>query len=255
MPSRVHHEVSVARSAASRTPVKPVVPGGCLQQVQVSRELGEGQGGAAREADGLGRGFVADAGGEFGDGSLGHVPPVVNDVDVVGEPLRVFHQVGGQHDAETRVAQFADQVEDHLARLRIQAGAGLVEEHDLRVARQGRGQGHALLLPAGKPADGGGGKFVDAQAFDQRIDVCRAAGTAKRRGATTVWGARRAAARRPEASRQRASAGRARRCGDPRRAGGQCRHRVAADPVHSRGWWIFPPRLSRAAWSPLRPRP
>ena len=66
-------------------------------------------------------------------------------------------------------AQFGDEIEDHLAGLRVQARAGLVEEQDLRIADQRRGEGEALFLPAGQAPHVGAAEGVDAQAPDQLI--------------------------------------------------------------------------------------
>ena len=87
---------------------------------------------------------------ELGDGAFGDVAAGVDDVDIVREALGVVHQVRRQDDPHAAVAQFGDQVEDHLAGLRVQAGARLVEEQNFRVAHQRRGKGEPLLLPAGQ---------------------------------------------------------------------------------------------------------
>ena len=87
------------------------------------------------------------------NGALGDVPAGVDDVDVVGQALGVVHEVGGQDDAHAAVPQFGDQFKHQLAGLRVQAGARLVQEEDLGIADQGRGQGQPLLLAAGEPAD------------------------------------------------------------------------------------------------------
>ena len=91
---------------------------------------------------------------ELGDGALGDVAAGVDDVDVVRQPLGVVHQVRRQDDAHAAVPQFGNEIEDHLAGLRVQARAGLVEEEDLRIAHQRRGQGEALLLAAGEAPHG-----------------------------------------------------------------------------------------------------
>ena len=60
----------------------------------------------------------------------------------------------GQHDGDALVAQLAHELPHGVARLRVHPRARLVEEHDLRAADDGRGEGQALALAAGQAPHG-----------------------------------------------------------------------------------------------------
>ena len=103
-------------------------------------------------------------------GALGDVPAGVHDVHVVGQALRVVHQVGGENDPHPAVAELGDELEDQLAGLRVQAGARLIQEQHLRISGKGCGEGKALLLAAREPAHRAAAEAVDPEAVDQVPD-------------------------------------------------------------------------------------
>ena len=82
----------------------------------------------------------------------GDDPAVVDDGHAVAEPLRLVHVVRGQEHGRPPALKLVHDVPDLPPRLRVEAGRGLVEEQQLRVADQRAGHGQALLLPAGEGA-------------------------------------------------------------------------------------------------------
>jgi hypothetical protein len=72
---------------------------------------------------------------------------VVDDRDVVAEPVGLDHVVGRQQDRRARLAHLLDAIPEEEPRLRVQAGGGLVEEEDLRAVHERAGDeqplGHA----------------------------------------------------------------------------------------------------------------
>ena len=72
--------------------------------------------------------------------------PVVDDHDVVSEPLDFVELVGCQHDAGAARTQIFDHRAHQLARVRVNARGRLVEEDDVGVPDQGQRQRRALLL-------------------------------------------------------------------------------------------------------------
>ncbi|MCY1233028.1 hypothetical protein D9M72_455460 [compost metagenome] len=106
---------------------------------------------------------------QLGHGTFGDVPACINDVHVVGQPLGIVHEVGREDDSHAGVPQFGNELEDKLARLRIQPGARLVQEEDLGVSHQGRREGQPLPLAAREAPDRGPAESVNAKASDQII--------------------------------------------------------------------------------------
>src|ERR1700726_2162803 len=78
---------------------------------------------------------------------------IVDDGHPVTHRLRLFHGVGRQEDAAANVTQPFDPIPQLTASLRVQAGGGLVEEHEWRAVNGGNQQGNAFLLPPGKLAE------------------------------------------------------------------------------------------------------
>jgi ABC-2 type transport system ATP-binding protein len=70
---------------------------------------------------------------------------VVDEHDVVGEPLPLVEQVRGQHDGHAVAAERLDQLPGGVAGLRVEAGGRLVEEDQLGPADDRERQGQALL--------------------------------------------------------------------------------------------------------------
>ena len=66
-----------------------------------------------------------------------------------------------------------DQVPGRVPGLRVHAGRGLVEEHELRTADDGRGERQPLLLPAGQPLVRGSRHRGQADEVEQHRDLDR----------------------------------------------------------------------------------
>ena len=75
---------------------------------------------------------------------------MIDDGYPVREAFRLVHVVRGEDHGCSRRTQPVDQVPGGVARLRVQAGRGLVEEHQLRAADDGGGEGQPLLLAPGQ---------------------------------------------------------------------------------------------------------
>jgi hypothetical protein len=91
--------------------------------------------------------------GELVDGAGGDDAAGVEHHDVVGEPLGLVHEVGGEHDGDAVGAQRLDQLPGAPARLRVEPGRRLVEEDQLGAPDDGHRQRQPLLLAAGQPPD------------------------------------------------------------------------------------------------------
>ena len=91
--------------------------------------------------------------------------------DAVGDLARARHVMGDRQRGRPQIAHpLDDQLVDHVAHDRVEAGCRLVEEDDLGLRRDGAGQSHALLHAAGQF---GGEQVGDvgAQAdLGQRVD-------------------------------------------------------------------------------------
>ena len=92
------------------------------------------------------------AAGQLERRPAGDQPAVVDDVDLVGEPLRLVHVVRGQHHGHAVVAQLLEQLPDGAAHGRVEPGGRLVDEDDLGPPDQGHRQPEPLLLAAREPA-------------------------------------------------------------------------------------------------------
>ena len=72
----------------------------------------------------------------------------VHDRDAIAQRLGLVEVVRRQHDGAVLGGDRADHVPEVAARLRVEAGRGLVEEHDLGVVHEREGDREALLLAA-----------------------------------------------------------------------------------------------------------
>src|SRR5262249_29329743 len=72
----------------------------------------------------------ADDAKELAEGPDGHDASLVHNGDPVAETLGLFHVVGGVEDGLSLPGQLADRVEDLVARLRIDARGGLVQQQE-----------------------------------------------------------------------------------------------------------------------------
>ena len=115
----------------------------------------------------------AVAGDELGDGTFLNRGAVFNDVDVIGELLRVVNQVCGEHDRGAEFTLFANDVEDDVAGLWVQARGGLVEEEHVRAADEGGSKGDTLLLTTREAANRGAVEGINTEAFCELVDRIR----------------------------------------------------------------------------------
>src|SRR5437588_642256 len=79
-------------------------------------------------------------------------PPLLDDRDAVGESLGLVEVVRRQQDRLSEVAQRGDRRPGGAPGLRVEAGGGLVEEDQLGVADERKGEVQPPQLSAGEPA-------------------------------------------------------------------------------------------------------
>ncbi len=135
--------------------------------------------------------------------ALGEDQAVLEDRDAVGERLRLVQVVRGEHDGLAEVAQRADDVPGGAAGGRVEAGRGLVEEDQLRVADEREREVQPPGLAAAERARAAVGAVVEPGQREHLVDLARARVHAPP-------SARRSRAR-SDAGRCRSSAGRSRR--------------------------------------------
>ena len=75
---------------------------------------------------------------------------VFHEQHAVGNRQGEVHLVGDDQHRHAFAGQVADQREHVAHQFRVERRSGLVEQHDVRLHGQGAGDGHALLLAAGK---------------------------------------------------------------------------------------------------------
>src|ERR1043166_8465346 len=78
---------------------------------------------------------------------------VVHDCQALAKPLRFFHEMRRQDEGLALHRQPAHPLPDQVARLRVEAGGGLVQEKHLRVIHQGAREGEPALHAAGERVD------------------------------------------------------------------------------------------------------
>ena len=84
-----------------------------------------------------------------------HDLAALDDHDRVADPLDLLEVVGRDDDVHAELGADAADQGEHLRPLhRVEAVGRLVEEHELRVVRDRRGELHALALPRRHRADG-----------------------------------------------------------------------------------------------------
>src|SRR5262245_43691940 len=90
------------------------------------------------------------AGGDLARRADREDAPFVDDRDAIAEPLRLLHVVGRVEERAALRSQTGERLEDVVARLRVHAGGGLVEDQELgRVEVAGR-EIEAALHAAGE---------------------------------------------------------------------------------------------------------
>ena len=88
------------------------------------------------------------------------------------------HLVGDHHHGHPFLGQVDHDVEYLADHLRVEGRGRFVEEHDLGVHGQGAGDGHALLLAAGKLRRVTVSFFGDTDLLEQRIAIFSASSLA-----------------------------------------------------------------------------
>ena len=111
----------------------------------------------------------ADGAFEGGGGVFDEDLAVVDDGDAVAEFVGLFHVVGGEDDGDAFLAEAADGVPHGDAALRVEAGAGLVEEEDLGAVGDGAGDLDALGEAAGELGGVGLGALGEVELVEQLV--------------------------------------------------------------------------------------
>jgi hypothetical protein len=96
--------------------------------------------------------------------------PSVDDVHLVGQPLRLVHVVRGEHHGDAGRAQLPDQIPGDVPRLGVETRGGLVEEHQLRAPDEGHGQAEPALLTTRQPPVRRAPAAAQPQPLDQAVD-------------------------------------------------------------------------------------
>ena len=144
----------------------------------VDGDLGAGQDGQwgpgeLRELEGDPGGPSGD---HLGDGAGGDDPAAVHDGQPVGELLGLLQIVGGEQHRGALGAQLADQPPDGGPGLRVEAGAGLVQEEHLGAAEQGHREVEPAPFAAGQLLDPDAGPVAEADQLQGLRDRAGAAG-------------------------------------------------------------------------------
>ena len=95
--------------------------------------------------------------------------PVLDDGDAIAEPLGLFHQVRREEHRRAAVPDVGHELPDRAARLRIEAGRELVEEHDLGLVDQRERDEQPLLLAAGERHEPGVALALEAEPRQERV--------------------------------------------------------------------------------------
>ena len=101
-------------------------------------------------------------------GPLLHNDAAVHKDHLVGHVPGEGHLVGDDDHGGLLLGQVPDDLEHLAGELRVQGGGGLVKAEDIRVERQGPGDGHPLLLAAGELAGVVAGPLGEAH-FGQQL--------------------------------------------------------------------------------------
>ncbi len=103
--------------------------------------------------------------------ALGERPAVVDDLEVIAEPLGLVHEVRGEDDGLALAQQHAQLLPHLVARLRIEAGGRLVEEDEVGIVHQGAREHEASLHAAGELLDAAVGARFQRREFQQPRDA------------------------------------------------------------------------------------
>ena len=119
-----------------------------LNRRQLAAFLGERLGQVLRaEFDHM---LAAKLGDQFPRRAESNDLPLIDDGDAIAQSFRFIHVVRGDDDGAALVLEAADYVPKLPSRLRVEAGGRFVEEQQVGIADECRGDGEPLLLPAGE---------------------------------------------------------------------------------------------------------
>ena len=141
--------------------------GGGEQGSGVDHSVGIGVEAADGELDDV---FSTDGADELLRCAEGDDLAVVHDGDAVAEALGFVHVVGGEDDGSAGLFELVDEIPEMATGLGIEAGGGLIEEEEFRIADEGAGHGEALLLASGEAADTGFALFFELRGADGLFD-------------------------------------------------------------------------------------
>ena len=83
---------------------------------------------------------------------LSTIKPCIEEIHAVGDRAGEAHLVRHHQHGHAGLRQLHHHIQHLFDHLRVERGGRLVKEHDLGLHRQGAGDRHTLLLPAGKLA-------------------------------------------------------------------------------------------------------
>ena len=154
--------------------------------------------------------------------------------------------VRGQHDGHPVGAQLGEQVPDVAARLRVQPGGRLVDEHQLGPADERHRRARAAAAAAGEPAERRAPQARRGRAARQGLATSSGWAYSEATWRSICRHARRGQRRRRSAASRRCG-GAAPRVGAAGRDRGPApaRLRVGGTPRRSRGWWSCRRRWGR----------
>jgi len=151
--------VSVEVGAASRVGADFPDAGEALETFEEIRGVNAK---AEAEQVAAGNGILQLLGSSQGDDAA-----VIYNRKTLTEGVGFFHVVSGQQNRFAALVVFADDLPQKQTGLRVQAGAGLVEEKDLRVVHHGAGDRKALHHAAGEAANHLVGVIGELEAFEE----------------------------------------------------------------------------------------
>ena len=93
---------------------------------------------------------------------------VIDDGQALAERVGFFHVVRGEQNGFAALVVLANDLPQEQTRLRIEAGAGLVEKKHLRIVHHGARDGKPLHHAAGKAAHHLVGAVGELEALEQR---------------------------------------------------------------------------------------
>src|SRR5712692_1934150 len=96
---------------------------------------------------------------------------VMDDADGVAELFDFAHDVCGEDDGLAVVATFADERRDCASGHDIEAGSGLIEDHDRWIVNEGASAGSFLLHAGGELVAGAVAEAVHIQAVEDIVDA------------------------------------------------------------------------------------